>query len=311
MRYKRLFLSAAVLLCALLSAFSQTIIQEPDLRTPSFITPFYFGPNAFPVPDLLDGTVADDLSVGVYADSFWGFRGDHTNDIAAKVVVPLFSDRVNFSLWVPLQEFYRNSDENIRVCRLEDIDDKRLRKGNLFGDVFVSLDVQALREKKYIPDVALRCIFKTASSNNTFCIGRFYDSPGYSFDASAGKSFVFSNTGIFRDLRASGTIGFLCWQTDNGRQDDALLYGLQLGISGPKLSLQCSWSGYNGWESGMKNNAGAHDCPSTLKVNATYKLNRFDLTIGYQEGLRDYPYRQLRLGTSYHIDILGKYRRKK
>lgn len=283
---------------------AQTDLQHPDLGVPSLISPYYFGPNAFPVPDLLDGTVEKDLCLSLYADNFWGKRGDKTFDVAFKVAVPLFSDRVNLCLWMPYLEFYKNTDENIAASRLEGVEDHRLYKGHFNGDVYVSTDILVFREKKYMPGITLRAALKTASSDGYY-LARFYDSPGYFFDASAGKGLKFAASGLFREVRLSGTLGFLCWQTDNGRQNDAFLYGLKLKVGGPSLDIDCSWSGYSGWESSMRNNTGAHDRPQTLKVNATCHLGKFDVTAGYQKGLRDYPYTQLRIGASYHIDVLG------
>ena len=44
------------ILCLLFSgvAMAQTDIEQPNLGVPSKIAPAYFGPNAFPVPDMLD-----------------------------------------------------------------------------------------------------------------------------------------------------------------------------------------------------------------------------------------------------------------
>lgn len=299
------YLIIAILWGIQLPAVAQTSIQRPDWSVPSLISPYYFGPNAFPVPDLLDGTVSPDLRISLYTDNFWGKRGDNTSDIGIKIVVPLFTDRVNLCFWMPYLEFYKNTDENIEACRIKDVTDKRLYKGHFNGDAYVSCDIQIIREKKRIPSMTARMALKTASSDGYY-LARFYDSPGYFFDASLGKNIEIASSGFFRNIRASGTLGFLCWQTDNGRQNDALLYGIQLKLQGPKFEFSCAWSGYSGWESGLKNNRGAHDRPQTLKLNTSCHLGKFDITLGFQEGLRDYPYRQLRLGTTYNIDILGK-----
>ena len=259
------------------------------------------------MPDLLDGSVSGDLSFGVFGDSFWGKRGDYTTDVALKLILPLFSDRVNVSFWMPYIEFYTNTEENIRACRIENVTDKRLYKGHFNGDVYFSCDVQVVREKKFVPGVTARAILKTASSDGYY-LARFYDSPGYVFDASIGKGITFSNSGIFTKFRISGSLGFLCWQTDNGRQNDALLYGIQLKLIGSKFDIGYTLSGYSGWESSLSNNLGAHDRLMSLKINATYHLGKFDIITGCQQGIRDYPYFQLRLGTAFHWDILGRKR---
>ena len=84
----------------------------------SMISPYYFGPNAFAVPEMLDGRVQKELRVELAGDYFPGFRGDHTGDISLKVNIPLWTDRVNLSVWMPVMEWFRNSDENIATCRM-------------------------------------------------------------------------------------------------------------------------------------------------------------------------------------------------
>ena len=68
----------------------------------SMVSPYYFGPNAFPVPDMLDGTVQPDLRIELDGNHYFGTRGDHTTDLTLKVNIPLFTDRVNLSAWMPL-----------------------------------------------------------------------------------------------------------------------------------------------------------------------------------------------------------------
>lgn len=303
--FRNLIITVAIISICGFTATAQTALDRPNLRVPTFISPYYFGPNAFPVPDMLDGTVSPDLEMGMYVDYFRGDRGDQTGDIAVKVAIPLFTDRVNLSFWMPCIEMYKNSEENIAACRLEGIEDKELRKGHFTGDAYVSCDIQVFKEKRVMPAITVRSVLKTASSTGYY-YARYYDSPGYFFDFSVGKSFKFAKSGLLREIRGVFTAGFLCWQTDNGRQNDAILYGLQAILKGPKLELSCAWGGYNGWESGMRNNFGAHDRPQTLKLKATYHLRKFDLVAAYQKGLRDYPYQQFRIGASYHIDILQK-----
>lgn len=258
---------------------------------------------------MLDGRVSDQLDVTMFVDYFRGERGDHTGDIAVKATVPLFTDRVNLSFWMPCIELYKNSEENIAACRLENVKNKKLRQGAFVGDAYISCDVLLFKEKRLMPGITARAVLKTASSVGYY-YARFYDSAGYFFDASAGKSFRLWKSGIFREIRGSVTVGFLCWQTDNGRQNDAFLYGLQAKLIGPKVEVGVCWSGYSGWESKLLNNYGAHDCPQSLKVNATYHLGQFDIIAAYQKGLRDYPYQQFRVGAGYHIDILGKNKNK-
>lgn len=70
------------------------------------VSPRCFGPNALPVPDMLNGTVQKRFYAEVDFDLHKGFYGDLTKTIFVKANIPLFTPRVNLSLWMPVIEFY-------------------------------------------------------------------------------------------------------------------------------------------------------------------------------------------------------------
>ena len=303
----RLKLLSFILLTAFCS-LAQTPVEHPDRHSVTLISPYYFGPNAFPIPNTLDGTVSSKLRAELATDYFWGERGDRTCDVAASLNIPLFSDRVNISAWMPVTEWWKNSDENIDVCRLADKadDNPRIKNGHGVGDVFVSTDVQLLREGKCLPALAVRLAFKTASSDDDYCTARFYDSPGYYFDLSAGKYLLQLNDGFFRGMRCTTSFGFLCWQTDNGRQNDAIMYGIQLKLLTRAFTLSETFGGYGGWENGISNGGSvAHDRPMSLKTRISIPVKKFEIVSAYQYGLRDYPYQQFTIGIAYNYNIIS------
>ena len=301
---KKLFI-----LCLFLCPFAlmaQTPLDKSPLSIPSRISPYYFGPNAFPVPDMLDGRVSSELHIELLGDYFHGERGDHTEDVVLKVNVPLWTKRANLTLWMPVMEWYKNTDENIRVCRIEDEHKADAKKGCLSGDVFVTTDLQLMTERRYRPDWTLRAALKTASGGE-FYHARYYDGPGYFFDTSLAKSFSLGRGVWNHQLRVVGSTGFLCWQTDNGRQNDAVQYGVMLKWENRHFSLAQSFSGYNGWEhNASKGGEFAHDRPMVLKTNFSYRIKNWEILAAYQYGVRDYPYQQGRLGVAYNLDILKK-----
>lgn len=284
---------------------AQTSNEEANLRQPTCISTYYFGPNAFPVPDMLDGTVRKKLYVEFGGDYYKGWRGDVTRDVSLKVVLPLFSNKVNLSCWVPF-EFWRNSERNIKVCRLEHVTDRRLMKGNTIGDIYLSTDLQVLSQQRHYVDCTARVALKTASSYFYF-LGRYYDSPGYFGDVSVGRTFKTSPGGFVCGVRLAVSTGFLCWQTDNGRQDDAYMYGaqLQLLLAGG-LKLACTFGGYSGWEHSLANGTDAHDSPMTIKTDCEWNYKNWKVAARVQHGLRDYPYNQLRLAVGYNISVFKK-----
>lgn len=299
-----------LLMCSVwVIAYAQTNLDNPDRSETTMISPYYFGPNAFPVPDMLDGTLQHDLRIELDGNHFFGTRGDQTTDLTLKVNIPVFTDRVNLTAWMPIVEWYRNSDESMVAYRLDKkaLTDPKARKGCISGDVYITTDIQLFRQKRYLPDVILRAALRTASGND-FQYARNYDSPGYFFDATVAKSFALG-AAKEHDLRVALSGGFLCWQTNNARQNDAIMYGLLVKWTYKRLMLEQTIRGYSGWEHATTNNKElAHDRPVVLKTRASYHLGKWEALASYQYGMRDYPFHQLQLGVAYHINVLGKIR---
>ncbi len=283
------------------SICAQTSIDKCDLSVPTYISPYYFGPNAFPIPDMLDGTTKRDLRLEIAVDHFVGFAGDQTTDIAAKCNIPLFTDRVNLTLWMPIMEWYQNTLERQRTCRLQDT---IIMKGTSAGDVYVSTDIWALQSQRHWVDLTIRAAIKSASGG-CYSQARYYDSPGYFFDVTIAKPIIFKHS-FFEELRFAGSGGFLCWQTDNGRQNDAVMYGAMIKLRTKYLTLSETFGGYCGWENQASRHPEmlAHDCPMSLKTNITAHYKGLEFLLQYQYGLQDYPFHQFRIGLAYNIAIL-------
>lgn len=251
--------------------------------TPTGVAPAFFGPNALPVADMSDGLTYDKLRVELAADGYFGHDGSTTADVFARIHVPLFTRWANVSVWMPVCEWYNQADG----------------KGHGAGDVYLSTDIQVLHNAwfkgdntQYIPQMTIRLGVKTASGEQ-FARRRHFDSPGYFFDASIGESFPMGPL----VLRLAGSAGFLCWQTADARQNDAVMYGLQASLKHEYVSLQTTWGGYVGWER-------YGDAPMTLKLRASGHIQGFEPYVQYQWGIKDYPFHQLRIGLAYQIDIL-------
>lgn len=284
---------------------AQTPIYKSSLSDASLISPYYFGPNAFAVPEMLDGRVQRELRVELAGDYFNGYRGDHTADMSLKVNIPLWTDRVNLSVWMPVMEWFRNSDENIATCRIPEEYREEAHKGHLSGDVYVTADIQLLKERRWRPDWVVRAALKTASGGKYY-LARYYDSPGYFFDTAVGKSWAMGrNTRWNHRFRAALSTGFLCWQTDNGRQNDAVQFGVTAKWENRYFTLAETFAGYSGWEHNAGNGGDvAHDSPMVLRTDLICHVKQFDIVAAYQYGLHDYPYHQVRLGVAYRWDVL-------
>ena len=165
---------------------AQTHISKPDLSIPSKVAPAYFGPNAFPVPDMLDGRVSSELSAELRYDSFFctmtdNLTDDVTQDVSVKLTIPLFTPRANLVIWMPVVEHFRTTPE---VCALRRLSPGAPLSGMDSGDVYVSTDISLMEQEQSGYDIAIRAALKTASGNS-FSTARVYDAPGYFFDLSA------------------------------------------------------------------------------------------------------------------------------
>lgn len=281
---------SAVIIAALVSgyAFCGTPITPYDPAEKTCITPYWFGPNAFPVPYMCDGTIDGSLHVelGGRFDSgrLVPEERDKTWSIPYRISVPLFSDRVNLTLWGEIQEWWDMGQKVMAARRVEAIEGKKQNN----GEMWLSTDFILLREGRIRPAVTIRATLKSAAGWGYFN-ARYYDSPGYFFDANVSKSF-----GKFR-LAASG--GFLCWQTDNGRQNDALMYGFGASYNGDTVTARAEIGGYSGHEHW-------HDSPLSAKARIDFRIKQFQPFIRYEYGIRDYPFSRYELGLAWSLKLI-------
>ena len=296
----RIFSLLVAISLSMAMAYAQTPILRPDLGTPSLVAPGYFGPNAFPVPDMLDGTTSSDLRVELYGDGFLcsmtsNPTDDVTFDVFAKATIPLFTDRVNLVVWMPVVEWFRSGPAVNALRRVQD--PGRWISGVDSGDAYVSTDILILDERKRGCGLVLRAALKSASGNS-FGTARVYDAPGYFFDVAVGRDIVKSADGktVFRTALSTG---FLCWQTGNGRQNDAVMYGALASLKTGPFKAEVNYGGYVGWE-------GKGDRPMTLKTKLSWSIGRCSINAMYQAGFVDWPFHQVRLGVSYSVFDLKK-----
>lgn len=288
--------------CLPLTVSAQTPIVKPDLHTDTKIAPAYFGPNAFPVPEMLDDAVSPTLQVTAAGSYHWGDYGDHATDVMARLRIPLFTSRANLVLWLPI-EHYRLSQEWKEHARIAD---NPTTKGTAVGTAFVSTDILVMKESRRRPALSLRAAMKTASEDD-WTTARYYDCPGYFFDAAAGKSIDFKGAHPW-SLRLGASAGFLCWQTDNGRQNDATMYAVELKAKFRHLEILQNLRGYSGWEGDgdrpmvEKTQISGHFSPKT--EGKKHRQPVFSPFFCYEKGLRDYPYQQLSVGITIDFDIL-------
>lgn len=288
------------LITTLLSLLTLSVASAVET---TLISPYYFGPNAFPIPEIVDRT-SSVIKIEGEANYFRGRRDDHTTDFTLRAVIPLWTSRANLSIWLPVMEWYRNSDKFLQACNILPPYTEDMHRGHLTGDVYVSTDLHILLEKRYRPDLVIRAGLKTASGGGSG-MARYYDSPGYFFDATFGKTFSFL-PGKSLKLRVAAEGGFLCWQTSVDRQNDAVMFGIKVRLSYLKVSFSETFAGYTGWEHISSSRPElAHDSPMSFKSRFEYQITgHWALHAVYEHGLTDYPYNHFALGVAYSIPIL-------
>lgn len=295
---KRLLTLLAIVIICADKLYAQTEINKPNLSIPSQIAPAYFGPNAFPIPDMSDGRVTSDLKLELYGDGFLcQMTSDPTDDITfdlfAKATIPLFSDRVNLVIWMPVIEWFHSSPPVNRLRRIPD--PERDITGIDSGDAYVSTDILLIDENKRGMGVVLRAALKSASGNS-FSTARVYDAPGYFFDIAAGRN-IYTSKDEKTILRLALSTGFLCWQTGNGRQNDAVMYGISSSVKSGRFTGRIDFGGYVGWE-------GMGDHPISIKTKLSWQIKDFSIDLMHQAGIQHWPFHQLRLGTTWSYPIL-------
>ncbi len=276
----------------------------------------WFGPNANPVPEFTDAQIPANTTFSIMGDYYFGY-GDITKNAYIKVEIPLLPQRVSLKVWSTFFEHYQVSSELTTARGMNQVTDRvtngdkdfEIRDGKTYGtangDVYVQTRILLLDEKKAAPSVIFNATLKTASGTN-FPQRRYFDTPGYYFDAEAGKSF-YTKSKFISEIRAVVNAGFMCWETTNSTQDDATMYGGKLLIGNPTWKFENTLSGYWGWIHTNKklNPLGDYgDAPLVYATKLTITKKHLDYFAQYQYGIKDFPYQQIRVGISFPISKL-------
>jgi len=257
----------------------------------------WFGPNANPVPEFTDARIPAKTTLSLMVDNYFGF-GDNTKNVYAKIEIPLIPERVAFKVWSSGLEFYTLTPEVscARVCKNETDSTTAIEK------IKVQTRMLLLKETKHLPCMILNVTLRTASGTN-FPQRRYFETPGYYFDAEIGKSF---QTGVkfINEFRMVADLGFICWETTNSTQDDAPIYGAKIIVGNPHWNIENSLSGYHGWMHNSSSTPDYGDAPLVYSAKLSILSKKITYFSRYQFGINDFPYHQIRLGISYTFDKL-------
>ena len=286
----------AVILAAIVLAdiiYAQTPIVAPNFSEPTMVSTEYFGPNAFPVPDMTDGRVKPYVYAEIAADYYKGRiadGNDHTWDGFLRLSFPLWTKRATLEIWGPVVEHWKYSDAVADYRRIGEA--RSQTKSWDSGDIYIGTNIHLLQGKSntFKPDILVRAVLKSAMGN-TFEQARYYDCGGYIFDGTIAWSRSFTGSYLC-EVRAGFSGGFLCWQDGLARQNDAVMYGLFASIYTWGFTFTADYSGYIGWE-----NDG--DRPRRLRLKFEGNAGRWRPFLQYTRGMKNYPFDGFRLGLGY------------
>ncbi len=270
-------------------------IHEHDGFTPwqdyLIMSPAYFGPNAFPVPNITQGLIKTNLEIESALEGHFNSH-EQTYNLLSKIFIPLLTDKVGLQFSIVPIEFFSH-DTLIRDQRFS-----RNYEGNghAYGDLYIGTQIQLIKDHPKWPDILIGINIRTASGNE-FGSARFADSPGYFFDLGAGKSFPLKLT-YFQSLRLYATLGFYAWQTNLVRyfQDDAVLYGVGFQLNSDLFTFSNELAGFHGYI----NNG---DRPLVYRSRLqTTRENNLNFGLQFEHGINDFNFRSIRLSVIYHFE---------
>jgi hypothetical protein len=243
-------------------------------------SPRYFGPTAFPLPELGSGKAPEQYEIEVRGQYHY-YAGDQTKDLFLRALLPIVKSRAGVEIsFIPVEKYKltpETRDERNAV-------DTVCFPGVFYtGDVVISAFYQLLRSENYI-DLMCSLNLKTASGGR-LCDARFTDAATYWIDLTAGKDLLKSKDGSY-SLRMKALLGFYCWMTNDilrHRQNDAVLYALGLTGALGGFSLSSNLTGFSGYE----NNG---DRPLLWRNNLRFEYRNNILSLRYLHGMKDSLY---------------------
>lgn len=247
-------------------------------------SPKYFGPNAFTVPYINNGSVDSLVSVGL-TTNFHFSKGDNTQNLMLYGNYTTKSNSISVDArFVPYERFQLShaKKEERRVYY------KEYYKTETVGDVVVNTTIQLFKKVGKLNMPAALRLGVRMPSGSAMGAARYADMPSYWIDL--GTSLSFNNP----DWKWMNMIGFLVWQTNNDdlRQNDAFLFGSGIEWNHSRFRLQAYGTGYLGY---LENG----DSPVVIRLNLEKRRKSVNYIFRLQQGLHDFAYFSAEAGASF------------
>jgi hypothetical protein len=240
-------------------------------------SPRYFGPSAFPVPELRVGGLGERVEAELRGE-YHHYSGDVTRDIFVRLYVPVAEGRAGLELSMVAYEYYSLSQETVEERHAAG---RSWSKGAI-GDLIVSSYYRLLKDSRGA-DITLEAALKTASGTR-LVDARFTDAATYWFDVNIGRIFYQSADNKY-NISAQGLVGFYCWMTNDmvHRQNDAVVYSGGISSRLWNFSLSADVAGLYGYQSNG-------DRPVQLRTKLDYDYKGNILSFRFKHGRKDNLY---------------------
>lgn len=246
-------------------------------------SPRYFGPNAFTVPAINNGSIDSISSLGAGFNAHF-LKGDQTQNLTLYGTIAPRNTAISVDVqFIPYERFtVSHALKTRRRVYYEDYYDKHAT-----GDVIVNTTIRLLKRPPETVQAAMRVGVRMPSGTQMGA-ARFADMPAYWIDG--GFGFPLRNKN-WKWLLMSG---FYVWQTNNDklRQDDAFLFGSGLEWNKNSWRLQLYGAGYIGY----KNNG---DRPVVARLGLEKKSRNRISFFRLQQGFFDFRYFSLEAGSRF------------
>jgi hypothetical protein len=272
----KFFISLLSFVLFSLEGYSQNDAWREQLYLLQY-SPRYFGPNAFPVPELRDGSIGDRIEAEIRGD-YHCYEGDRTKDVFARLLIPVANGRAGLEISGVVYEYYEMTQTTVEERHAVESS----WKSGATGDFIISSFYRLLKDSR-VAAITLEAGLKTASGNR-LVDARYTDAATYWFDVNIGRS-LYGSAEHKYNISMQALFGFYCWMTNDiiHRQNDALLYSGGIRSKIRNVTLSADVAGIFGY----KNNG---DRPIQIRTKLNYEFSSNILSFRYKHGMKDSLY---------------------
>lgn len=274
--FKRTAFVSILLLLTFITAKAQDEPWQEYMRYMTY-SPRYFGPNAFPLPELRGGQLDKRWLVEVRGE-YHTYTGDQTKNFYTRMFMPIAKGRAGFELSYTFLEYYNMTPETVAERHAAGPSWGEPTKGDLIFSTFYNF-TQNDRRIGLLFEATLK-----TTSGKRLSDARHTDAAAYWFNLNQG-CYLLGNAFSLGFFRIQALVGFYCWMTNDivHRQNDAFLFAAGSSGGYKNVTVQADIVGFYGYL-----NNGDH--PLVLRTKLDYEYKKNILSLRYKHGIQDFLY---------------------